>query len=239
MTAAAPASASSIFDCRVAVAAPFLRPHRRRPLLCRRGPPGAPADGQPPRARRVAPPVSGRDVAGGRARRADPAPPPPRRRTPAGGAAVAATSGSWASLRRPGGSAPGGTRQRGGGTVSQRCQCRGRGIRPLVRLGGQAERARSAPAPARCAAAVAAATAGGRPLRVWCSAAAGGQACRPSGRYPRRRGGWRRWGWRRRGRRRRRRRRRQRARRGGRGGAAGGHPRRPEGGGGRDKAAQS
>lgn len=73
MTAAAPASASSIFDCRVAVAAPFLRPHRRRPLLCRRGPPGAPADGQPPRARRVAPPVSGRDVAGGRARRADPA----------------------------------------------------------------------------------------------------------------------------------------------------------------------
>lgn len=100
MTAAAPASASSIFDCRVAVAAPFLRPHRRRPLLCRRGPPGAPADGQPPRARRVAPPVSGRDVAGGRARRADPAPPPPRRRTPAGGAAVAATSGSWASLRR-------------------------------------------------------------------------------------------------------------------------------------------
>lgn len=100
MTAAAPASASSIFDCRVAVAAPFLRPHRRRPLLCRRGPPGAPADGQPPRARRVAPPVSGRDVAGGRARRADPAPPPPRRRTPAGGAAVAATSGSWASPRR-------------------------------------------------------------------------------------------------------------------------------------------
>lgn len=100
MTAAAPASASSIFDCRVADAVPFLRPHRRRPLLCRRGPPGAPADGQPPRARRVAPPVSGRDVAGGRARRADPAPPPPRRRTPAGGAAVAATSGSWASPRR-------------------------------------------------------------------------------------------------------------------------------------------
>lgn len=52
--AVAPAPASKPFDLLVAVAVHFSRPRRRRPSLCRRGPPGAPADGQPPP--RAAPP---------------------------------------------------------------------------------------------------------------------------------------------------------------------------------------